>query len=77
MIENCIIYLVFWILNECIHIETRKIIYTEYLTRSIRSSMQCFFGILGIDLIRWILLQAKTTFFVGQNLDAKKCTITL
>ena len=33
--------------------------------------MQCFFGILGIALIRWISLQAKTTFFVGQNLNAK------
>ena len=30
MIENRVIYLVFWILNECIHIGTRKVISTEY-----------------------------------------------
>ena len=67
MIENCVIYLIFWILNECIHIETKKVI-------SIRSSMQCFRGILDIALIRWISLQAKTKFSVGQNLNAKNYT---
>ena len=74
MIENCIIYLGFWILNEWIDIETKKIISTEYLIRSIRSFMQCFLGILDIALIRWISLQAKTAFFVGQNLNAKNYT---
>jgi len=74
VIENCIIYLVFWIHNECIHIETKKIISTEYLIRSIRSFMQCFLGILDIALIRWISLQGKTAFFVGQNLNAKNYT---
>ena len=64
----------FWILNECIDIETKKIISTEYLIRSIRSFMQCFLGILDIALIRWISLQAKTAFFVGQNLNAKNYT---
>ena len=44
------------------------------MIRSIPSSMQCFLGIIGIALIRWISLQAKTTFFVGQNLDAKNYT---
>ena len=34
--------------------------------------MQCFLGILDIALIRWISLQAKTAFFVGQNLNAKR-----
>ena len=52
VIENCIIYLGFWILNEWIDIETKKIISTEYLIRSIRSFMQCFLGILDIALIR-------------------------
>ena len=74
MIENCIIYLGFWILNECIDIETKKIISTEYLIRSIRSFMQCFLDLLDIALIRWISLQAKTAFFVGQNLNAKNYT---
>ena len=31
-------------------------------------------SIISIALIRWISLQAKTTFFVGQNLDAKNYT---
>ena len=36
MIENRVIHLVFWILNECIHIETRKVISSEYFIGSIR-----------------------------------------
>ena len=58
MIENGVIYLVFWILNECICIGTRKVLRNAFL-------------ILGITLIKWILLQTKTILFVGQNLNAK------
>jgi len=46
-------------------LKLKKVISTEYLIRSIHSSMQYFLGILDIALIRWISLQAKTTFFVG------------
>ena len=42
MIENRANYLDFWILNEYIYIETRKILSTKYLIGSMRFSMQCF-----------------------------------
>ena len=67
MIENSVIYLIFWILKECIHIGAGKVISNEYLIGSICFPMQCFLGILGIALIRWISLRAKTIVFVGQK----------
>ena len=70
MIENRVIYLVFWILNECVCIGTRKVASTKYLNRSM-----CFPLVHGIGLIRWISLQAKTTLFAGQNLNAKTTLI--
>ena len=116
VIENRVIYLVFWILNECIYIGTRKVIYTEYLFGFMRFLIQCFLGTwycskaipsggfmrvsctlnrvpchhfrwcgtlgnnkmklpIGISLITWISLQAKTTLFMGQNLNAKTTLI--
>ena len=44
VIESRVIYLVFWILNECIYIGTRKVIYTEYLFGFMRFLIQCFLG---------------------------------
>ena len=70
MIENRVIYLVFWILNESICIGTRKVTSTKYLLRSMCFQYNVFL-VLGIALIKWISLQAKTTLFVGQNLNAK------
>jgi hypothetical protein len=43
MIENCVIYLVFRILNECICIETKKVTYTKYLISSMCFSIQYYF----------------------------------
>ena len=42
MIRNHVTYFVFWILNGCICIGTRKVISTKYLIGSMHFPMQCF-----------------------------------
>jgi len=44
VIENRVIYLVFWILNECIYIGTRKVTSTKYLIGSMHFPIQWFLG---------------------------------
>ena len=70
MIENRVIYLVFHILNACIHIGTRKIISTKYLIDSMCFSINTFL-VLSVTLIKWISLQIKIIYFLEQNLNTK------
>jgi len=70
VIENRIIYFVFWILNEYICIETRKIISTKYLIDSMCFSINTFL-VLSVTLIKWISLQIKIIYFLEQNLNTK------